>query len=183
MRFTAFLLGGLAALFGAFLHAVFIANSLPIFSALSSHLSSYKSAVPAAASYTNNPQQTSHQSTTMAATKSFLDAVKERRTFYQLNNESPISDDKIEQIVNDVVLSVPSSFNSQSTRLVVLLKKEHEKFWDITKDVLKPQVPADAFPATEAKLNGFRGAYGTVSAINSPIALFPTPPNCKASPR
>ncbi|KAB2571261.1 putative nitroreductase family protein [Lasiodiplodia theobromae] len=107
----------------------------------------------------------------MASTKPFLDAVKERRTYYQLNNTSPVSDERIKEIVNDVVLSVPSSFNSQSARVVVLLKGEHEKFWDITKDVLKPQVPADAFPATEAKLNGFRAAYGTILFFEDPAPV------------
>lgn len=150
-------------------------KSLPILTRLSPTLC-YKSAAPAATSLLLSKPLTSASatssttstfrafttSTTMASTKPFLDAVKERRTYYQLNNTSPVSDERIKEIVNDVVLSVPSSFNSQSARLVVLLKGEHEKFWDITKDVLKPQVPADAFPATEAKLNGFRAAYGTV---------------------
>ncbi|KKY19638.1 putative nitroreductase family protein [Diplodia seriata] len=107
----------------------------------------------------------------MSANKSFLDAVKERRTFYQLDNTAPISDDRIQEIVNDVVLSVPSSFNSQSARVVVLLKKEHEKFWDITKDVLKPQVPAEAFPSTEARLNGFRAGYGTILFFEDPAPV------------
>ncbi|KAF4312099.1 Nitroreductase-like protein [Botryosphaeria dothidea] len=104
----------------------------------------------------------------MAATKPFLDAVKDRRTIYQLNNTSPISDERIQEIVNDVVLSVPSSYNSQSARIVVLLKKEHEKFWDITKDVLKPQVPAEQFPSTEARLNGFKAGYGTILFFEDP---------------
>lgn len=191
MRFTAFLFGLVAALIGAYLHATFwqdttpnmsaphlLKNSLPILARLPSRLQ-YKSVLPAAASlfsrspasaqptppYSANPRHFSITST-MAATKPFLDAVKDRRTIYQLNNTSPISDERIQEIVNDVVLSVPSSYNSQSARIVVLLKKEHEKFWDITKDVLKPQVPAEQFPSTEARLNGFKAGYGTVR--NSP---------------
>ena len=64
----------------------------------------------------------------MASTKTFLDAVKDRRTIYQLNKQAPKSDKEIVDIVNQVVLHVPSSFNSQSTRVVVLLNQEHEKF-------------------------------------------------------
>ncbi|KAH7063212.1 nitroreductase family protein [Macrophomina phaseolina] len=104
----------------------------------------------------------------MAASKSFVDAVKERRTYYQLNNTSPVSDDRIIELVNDAVLSVPSSFNSQSTRVVVLLKKEHEKFWDITKEILRPQVPAEQFPSTESRLNGFKAGYGTILFFEDP---------------
>jgi predicted oxidoreductase (fatty acid repression mutant protein) len=99
----------------------------------------------------------------MASAKPFLDAIKGRRTIYALNKEAPISDKEIQEIVKDVVLHVPSSFNSQSARLVVLLNGEHEKFWDFTLEVLKTMVPEDQLPSTEKKLAGFRGAYGTVS--------------------
>jgi predicted oxidoreductase (fatty acid repression mutant protein) len=60
--------------------------------------------------------------------KQFFDFLKERRTYYQLNKEAPISDKEISDIVEQAFLRVPSSFNSQSTRLVVLLNKDHDKF-------------------------------------------------------
>jgi hypothetical protein len=100
---------------------------------------------------------------TMSAQKSFLDAVKERRTYYALNKEAPISDKRITEIAEQAVLHVPSSFNSQSTRLVVLLNKDHDTFWGHVLDVLKPLVPEDQFPSTAERINGFKGAYGTVS--------------------
>jgi predicted oxidoreductase (fatty acid repression mutant protein) len=71
----------------------------------------------------------------MSTQKSFFDAVKERRTYYQLNKESPISDKQITDIAEKAILHVPSSFNSQSTRLVVLLNKDHEQFWDFVLEV------------------------------------------------
>lgn len=117
-------------------------------------------------------------STKMASQKTFLEAVKDRRTIYQLNKDAPKSDKEITEIVNQVVLHTPSSFNSQSTRVVVLLNAEHEKFWEFTKEVLKPQIPEDQFKSgTEPKLNGFKAAYGTVSASiseqnNSPRVCF-----------
>jgi hypothetical protein len=105
-------------------------------------------------------------SSKMASTKSFLQTIKERRTIYALNKEAPISDKEIQDIVNEVVLHVPSSFNSQSARLVVLLNKEHETFWDFTLEVLKTMVPAEQLPSTEQKLSGFRAGYGTVSTTH-----------------
>jgi predicted oxidoreductase (fatty acid repression mutant protein) len=99
----------------------------------------------------------------MSTSKTFFDAVKERRTIYQLNKEAPISDKQISDIAEKAILHVPSSFNSQSTRLVVLLNKEHETFWDYVLEVLKPLTPEENFPQTEKKINGFKGAYGTVS--------------------
>lgn len=99
---------------------------------------------------------------TTQLTKSVLEAIKERRTYYQLNKEAPISDKKIQELVEQAILHVPSSFNSQSTRLVVLLNKDHEQFWDYVIEILKPLTPEDKFDGTKQKINGFRGAYGTV---------------------
>jgi Nitroreductase family len=101
--------------------------------------------------------------TAMASSKSFFNAVKDRRSIYALNKESPISDEAIEELVKQTVLHAPSFFNTQSARLVVLLKKEHNVFWDMVKEVLKPIVPEDQFAATEQRLSMFRGGYGTVS--------------------
>ena len=98
----------------------------------------------------------------MASKKSFLEAVKDRRTIYALNKEAPISDKEIVEIVKQAVLHVPSSFNSQSARLVVLLKEEHDKFWDATLEILKTMVPAEQLPSTEGRIAGFKGGYGTV---------------------
>jgi predicted oxidoreductase (fatty acid repression mutant protein) len=71
----------------------------------------------------------------MSTQKTFFDAVVERRTYYQLNKESPISDKRITEIAEKALLHVPSSFNSQSTRLVVLLNNDHEQFWDFVLEV------------------------------------------------
>ncbi|KAH7113249.1 Nitroreductase-like protein [Dendryphion nanum] len=107
----------------------------------------------------------------MASQKSFLQAVKDRRTIYALNKEAPIKDSEIVDIVKQVVLHVPSSFNSQSARLVVLLNEEHDKFWDATTEVLKAIVPADQFPSTEQKLQGFKAGKGTVLFFEDPVPV------------
>jgi predicted oxidoreductase (fatty acid repression mutant protein) len=95
----------------------------------------------------------------------YLSAVKARRTIYTLKKESTIDDKKIEKIISQAVLHTPSSFNSQSTRVVILLKEEHNMLWDIAKDALKAVVSAEQYTATEQKLNKFQGAYGTVSCL------------------
>lgn len=96
------------------------------------------------------------------ASAQFLEEIKKRRTYYAITNKSPISDARIHEIVNDIVLHVPSSFNSQSSRVVVLLKKEHDKLWDFHTEVLKPIVPAAQWSATEGKIGSFKAGYGTV---------------------
>lgn len=91
-----------------------------------------------------------------------MDVVKARRSYYALNKESPVSNEIISQILKDTILHVPSSFNSQSARLVVLLGADHDKFWEITKEILKPNVPEKQFADTVKKLDGFKAGYGTV---------------------
>jgi hypothetical protein len=134
--------------------------------ASSSILHSKHTSLTSSASFLIPSKPFSTTSPTMATsqlTKSVIEAIKERRTYYQLNKEAPISDKKIQELVEQALLHVPSSFNSQSTRLVVLLNKDHEQFWDYVIEVLKPLTPEDKFDGTKQKINGFRGAYGTVS--------------------
>jgi len=60
-------------------------------------------------------------------------------------------------------MNVPSAFNSQSTRIVLLLGKNHKKLWEITKETLKRLVSAEVFKGTEAKIDGSLAAgYGTI---------------------
>ena len=93
----------------------------------------------------------------------FKDAVQNRRTIYQLTKKSTISDDKIKDIVTTAIKDVPSAFNCQSARLVVLLKGEHDKFWGIVETILKAHVPEDKWEHTGNRLAMFKDAYGTVS--------------------
>ena len=85
-----------------------------------------------------------------------------RRSLYVLNKDLPISQDEVKQIVEHALKYTPSSFNSQSTRMVVLFGAEHEKLWDIAISELRKIVPADKFEPTENKLNMFKAAAGSV---------------------
>lgn len=88
---------------------------------------------------------------------------KTRRTYYGLKPESPIPDDKIHEIVQQAVLHTPSSFNSQSTRVLVLLGDEHKKLWEnIVKPAVKAVAPPEAWEGSEQKLSGFAQGYGTI---------------------
>jgi predicted oxidoreductase (fatty acid repression mutant protein) len=94
--------------------------------------------------------------------KSVRDAIIGRRTFYAITDKSPISDAEIEEILKVALLHVPSAFNSQSTRLVLLLHHNHKKVWQIATDNLRKVVAKSDFAATEAKLNSFAAGYGTI---------------------
>lgn len=93
----------------------------------------------------------------------YWEAIKNRRTFYALDKEQMTSDERISELVSEAVQHVPSSFNSQSSRVVILLGDEHERLWDLTKEELKKIVPAENFAATRDKIDGaFRSGYGSI---------------------
>lgn len=95
--------------------------------------------------------------------RDFITAIKHRRTYYALESKSPVSDEKIIEILDTAIMHVPSAFNSQTTRMVLLLGANHKRLWDITKETLRKIVPAEAFPKTESKINrSFASGYGTV---------------------
>ncbi len=94
--------------------------------------------------------------------KDFLSAVADRRSYYGISKETVVSDERIKEIIEHSVKYTPSAFNSQSARIVLLLGKEHDKLWDLTKEALRKIVPADKFKDTEDKINSFKSGYGTV---------------------
>lgn len=97
-----------------------------------------------------------------AQTSAFWEAVKSRRTIYSIGKDEIVSAEQVEQIVKDAVLHVPSAFNSQSERVVLLFGAQSDQLWELAKKTLKAIVPSANFPDTEAKLNGFQAGYGTV---------------------
>jgi predicted oxidoreductase (fatty acid repression mutant protein) len=103
----------------------------------------------------------------------FLSSFAARRSVYQLSGESPISDQKIEEIVQKVLLATPSAFNTQSTRIVVLHGDQHLRLWDIVKAAVVPLVSAEQATATNAKIASFRGAYATILFFEDPAPYEP----------
>ncbi len=99
--------------------------------------------------------------------KSFQEAVKARRTIYKLGRNIPVLQAEIIAAVERMTKDIPTAFNMQSARIVVTMLDHHENVWDITKSALKKIVPADKFAATEAKIDGFAAAYGTILFFES----------------
>lgn len=93
---------------------------------------------------------------------SFLDQIKKRRTIYAIGKNVTLENSKIENIIQEAVKHSPSSFNSQSSRVVTLFGQSHEGFWDIVLETLREIVPAEAFADTSNRINSFKGGYATV---------------------
>ena len=95
-------------------------------------------------------------------TSTAINLFTKRRTQYALGKQLPISEAQVEALILEAVRQAPSSFNSQSSRVVVLFGAQHEKLWNITREVLRPMVPADAFVKTDAKMDSFAAGAGSV---------------------
>lgn len=91
----------------------------------------------------------------------FLDQIKQRRSIYAIGNNISLDQTEVENTIKEAVRHSPSSFNSQTSRVVILFGESHQNFWNIVRDTLKKIVPADAFEGTNNKINSFAAGYGT----------------------
>lgn len=92
----------------------------------------------------------------------FYKAIEQRRSIYALGKTKIKSEAKIVEIITFALKHVPSAFNSQSTRIVVLFNKESEKFWKITQGALKKVVPPKVFENTKKKIAEFNAGFATI---------------------
>ena len=91
-----------------------------------------------------------------------IEIFTKRRTQYALGNDVDLSQDELTALIQEAIRQAPSSFNSQSSRAVILFGEESKKFWHLTQEALRPLVPEDAFEATATKLQSFAAGVGTV---------------------
>lgn len=92
----------------------------------------------------------------------FYTAVQSQCSHYAISKESVASDERIQEIIEFAVKHVPTAFNSQTGRVVVLLGDQHDTLWDITTETLKNVVPEESFASAQEKMDMFQAGYGTV---------------------
>lgn len=93
----------------------------------------------------------------------FVSAFSARRSQYALTDAAALSDSEIVDLIRSVAGEVPSAFNAQPQRAVVLFGEDHHRLWAIVHDALRAVVKDDtAFAATEQKIAGFDAAHGTI---------------------
>ncbi len=91
----------------------------------------------------------------------FLPLATRRRTIYALGNELPVSENDLIEIIKNAVKQAPSAFNSQTSRVLILLGSQHQRFWELTREQLRKIVPEANFAGTSAKIDGFAAAAGS----------------------
>lgn len=96
------------------------------------------------------------------AADDFLSLAKARRTIYTLGKDLPVGEEEVIATIKEAIRQAPSAFNSQSSRALILLGKEHDRFWELVREQLRKVIPAESFHATADKLDGFAAAAGSV---------------------
>lgn len=93
----------------------------------------------------------------------FLDLIHKRRTIYAVGKNVEQSTEHLTDLIQHAIKQSPSSFNSQSSRAVILFNAEHEKFWGLVKEKLKSYAKdPEAAAKTDAKMDSFAAGAGTV---------------------
>ena len=95
-------------------------------------------------------------------TNEYFKALKDRHTYYYLGKSDDVSEAHIEEIIEQVMVNAPSSFNSQSERVLLLFGEQSDALWDLTLETLRKITPPEAFGATEKKIAGIKGGIGTI---------------------
>ncbi|WP_180127677.1 MULTISPECIES: nitroreductase family protein [unclassified Acinetobacter] len=111
----------------------------------------------------------------------FIDLISKRRTIYAIGDNVSQSTEYLTDLIQTAIKQSPSSFNSQSSRAVILFNGESEKFWGLVADKLKSYAKDEESAAkTTAKMASFAAGLGTVlffedlDVVSSLQAQFPS---------
>lgn len=97
----------------------------------------------------------------------YLDVLKKRRSIRKVSEGSPVEDGQLLDMLKGVVDCLPTAYNMQNTRAVLLLGQDHKTLWnEIVLETLRPMVPPEKFGRTETKIAGFAGGHGTILFFN-----------------
>ncbi|MFV0492993.1 MAG: nitroreductase family protein [Pseudorhodobacter sp.] len=95
-------------------------------------------------------------------TNAAIEVIAKRRTRYAIGRNLTQSQESIEALIRQAIRLAPTSFNSQSSRAVILFGDASLRFWNIVTEALRAIVPAEQFDSTQAKMDRFAAGVGTV---------------------
>ncbi len=96
----------------------------------------------------------------------FMAALHKRRSIYGIAGEMPLSDAQLDGLLGEIILNMPTAFNMQGTRVVLLRGEDNQKLWRMTLDELRKVAPPAGFERTEQKIAGFAAGHGTLLYFN-----------------
>lgn len=80
----------------------------------------------------------------------FSDLQAKRRSIYALGKDVELTNQELIDTIQGAILQTPTAFNSQTSRVVILLDEESDAFWnEIAYSELEKVTPAEAFEGTK----------------------------------
>lgn len=86
---------------------------------------------------------------------SIIKSLENRRTYYNINKDLPVSESEIEEKIKELTELVPDAFNMKSARVVVLFGEKHDQLWDEIHNEFDGKVPRE-------KIDLFKAGAGTI---------------------
>ncbi len=84
-----------------------------------------------------------------------VNSLKNRRTYYNIKKELPVSIEKVIEMVEEITELVPDAFNMKSSRVFIVYGEMQNKLWDKIYDTFGGKVPRE-------KIDSFLAGYGTI---------------------
>ena len=106
----------------------------------------------------------------------FKNVIKNRRSIYALGTNSEYSIEEIVATIRETQKDVPSAFNSQTSRLVVLTGEANTKLWNLILDVQKEVLDQGTWDFMSPIMEGAKNGIGTVLFFEDrdAVAKMPT---------
>lgn len=96
-------------------------------------------------------------------TNPFIDLITQRRSIYAIGNTVAYDLETLTEMIQNAIKQSPSSFNSQSSRAVILFHAEHKKFWEFVAQKLQDYAKDEQSAVkTRTKMDSFAGGIGTI---------------------
>ncbi|OFU52020.1 nitroreductase family protein [Aerococcus sp. HMSC10H05] len=92
----------------------------------------------------------------------FKDLLTKRRSQYAIGANTDVTAADVTAALNEVIPQVPSAFNSQATRVVVVSGENNVKLWELVKNVQKDVLDEATLNYMTPIMDGARDAVGTI---------------------
>lgn len=84
-----------------------------------------------------------------------IQSLEKRRTYYDINKNLPVEEEKVIELVEKATELVPDAFNMKSSRVILVMGEKQDELWDGIYDVFDGNVPRE-------KIDSFKNGYGTI---------------------
>ena len=103
---------------------------------------------------------------------SFIEAIARRRSYYHLEDKLLVADSRVVELIDELLTTMPSPFNVQSARVVLLLGDHHREVWQLVAEALRSILPEERFKVSKEKIDrSFASGHGTVLFYEDTAAL------------